>query len=113
MSKRCGRCKTLFQCRAEDIGNCECQQVVLRAQTRTYLQQTTYDCLCNKCLQELNELVDQAQRLPIPRTGADFKEGTHYYRDQGRWVMTEFYLLQRGYCCGNGCRHCAYGYQPR
>src|SRR3972149_7235095 len=23
-------------------------------------------------------------------------------------VLTEHYLLSRGYCCGNGCRHCPY-----
>ena len=32
------------------------------------------------------------------------------YRDPatGLFVMTEGYLLARGYCCGNGCRHCPY-----
>ncbi|MCG9881787.1 MAG: DUF5522 domain-containing protein [Bacteroidia bacterium] len=23
-------------------------------------------------------------------------------------VFTEAFHLQRGYCCGNGCRHCPY-----
>lgn len=32
------------------------------------------------------------------------------YRDPttGNWVMTAGYLAERGYCCGNGCRHCPY-----
>jgi hypothetical protein len=25
-------------------------------------------------------------------------------------VFTEKYLLKRGYCCQNGCRHCPYGF---
>ncbi|MFT4015995.1 MAG: DUF5522 domain-containing protein [Agriterribacter sp.] len=25
-------------------------------------------------------------------------------------VLTESFLLKRGYCCGNGCRHCPYEY---
>lgn len=36
-------------------------------------------------------------------------EGRDYYMDkQGRLVMTARYLLDRGYCCENGCRHCPY-----
>ena len=27
----------------------------------------------------------------------------------GLFVMTEFYLRNRGRCCGNGCRHCPFG----
>lgn len=39
-------------------------------------------------------------------------EGVHYYiNEQGLVVLTEKYLLERGYCCGNGCRHCPYGYE--
>jgi hypothetical protein len=25
-------------------------------------------------------------------------------------VLTEEYLLRRGFCCGNRCRHCPYGH---
>ena len=35
-------------------------------------------------------------------------EGIHYYVDNGLYVWTEKYLLERGYCCGNDCRHCPY-----
>ena len=28
----------------------------------------------------------------------------------GRLVFTAFYLLERGYCCGNGCLNCPYQY---
>ncbi len=33
-----------------------------------------------------------------------------YYNELGLMVLTEKYHLERGYCCGNGCRHCPYGY---
>jgi hypothetical protein len=26
-------------------------------------------------------------------------------------VLTEKYHLERGFCCGNGCRHCPYNYE--
>ena len=38
-------------------------------------------------------------------------EGLDYYiRDDGRLVFTEYFLLKRGFCCGNGCLHCPFGY---
>jgi hypothetical protein len=38
-------------------------------------------------------------------------EGEHYYMSpEGRVVFTEKYHLEKGYCCGNGCRHCPYDY---
>ncbi len=38
-------------------------------------------------------------------------EGIDYYlRPDGRLVFTAKYLLDRGYCCGNGCLHCPYDY---
>jgi hypothetical protein len=36
--------------------------------------------------------------------------GEDYYVENGYWVFTAKYLLQRGYCCRSGCRHCPYGY---
>jgi len=39
-------------------------------------------------------------------------EGIHYYiNEEGLVVLTEKYLLERGYCCGNGCKHCPYLYE--
>lgn len=34
-----------------------------------------------------------------------------FYMDNGRKVMTEQFHIRRGFCCGNGCRHCPY--QPK
>ena len=35
-------------------------------------------------------------------------EGVDFYIENGLFVFTEKYLKERGYCCGNGCRHCPY-----
>lgn len=41
-----------------------------------------------------------------------FIEEVHFYFDKsGLMVFTEKYHLQRGFCCGNGCRHCPYNYE--
>jgi hypothetical protein len=40
------------------------------------------------------------------------KEGIEYYIDaDGKYVFTEAYHQQRGYCCGEACRHCPYQYE--
>ena len=39
-------------------------------------------------------------------------EGIHYYfSEDGLVVLTEQYHLEKGYCCGNGCRHCPYRFE--
>jgi hypothetical protein len=36
------------------------------------------------------------------------KEIDYYLDENGFVVFTEKYLLERGHCCGNGCRHCPF-----
>jgi len=38
--------------------------------------------------------------------GEDF-----YYSEEGYIVLTEKYHLEKGYCCGNGCRHCPFEFE--
>ncbi len=38
-----------------------------------------------------------------PVEGVDFVMSPQGYR-----VMTEFFLVKRGYCCSNGCKNCPY-----
>lgn len=42
------------------------------------------------------------------RFNNNLKEGEDFYLENGYRVMTKLYLTKRGYCCGNGCRHCPY-----
>ncbi len=37
-----------------------------------------------------------------------FVEGVDYYFENGLMVLTAHFLLKRGYCCSNDCRHCPY-----
>jgi hypothetical protein len=40
-----------------------------------------------------------------------FEEGKAFYYDEdGLLVLTKEFLLQRGSCCGNACKHCPYNY---
>lgn len=38
-----------------------------------------------------------------------FVEGIDFYFEDGLMVLTRKYLLDRGFCCDSGCRHCPYG----
>jgi Family of unknown function (DUF5522) len=38
--------------------------------------------------------------------GVDF-----YYNEEGYMVLTEKYHLDKGYCCGNGCKHCPFDFE--
>jgi hypothetical protein len=37
-------------------------------------------------------------------------EPDYYLNEDGLLTFTASYLLKRGYCCGNGCRHCPFDY---
>ena len=36
-----------------------------------------------------------------------------YYSPEGFIIFTAKYLLKRGYCCKNGCKHCPYGFNVK
>ena len=39
-------------------------------------------------------------------------EGIDYYLNEaGYVVLTEKFHRERGYCCGNGCKHCPFEYE--
>lgn len=108
--KSCERCNTPFECKSGDITRCQCSEVVTSDATRRFLEQTEYDCLCKNCLAELNQKLATLAPFSFPYSH-ELIEGFHYYIDKGLFVFTENYLILRGYCCRNGCRHCPYGFQ--
>lgn len=38
--------------------------------------------------------------------GEDF-----YYNEEGYIVLTEKFHIKKGFCCGNGCKHCPFKYE--
>jgi len=59
------------------------------------------DCFCERCLKEAIENSTSKEAVAEP----------DYYIENGFYVFTRSYHLKRGTCCGNGCRHCPYGYK--
>ena len=43
------------------------------------------------------------------RSAIDAGEPGYSDPETGNFVFTVVSLLDRGYCCGSGCRHCPYG----
>ncbi len=39
------------------------------------------------------------------------QEDDIYFNADGMMVFTAEYLLERNFCCGNGCLHCPYDYK--
>lgn len=48
--------------------------------------------------------------LKMNRTRPGVVEGKDYTIEEGLYVWTARFLKERGYCCGNGCRHCPYDF---
>ena len=106
----CSKCKQSLVCRPDDIQNCHCSQIQLSKETLQFLNDTYYDsCLCNECLQNLDHLVQKASKAELPESDQLVK-GIHYTIENGLWVFTEYYHIQKGYCCNNKCKNCPYGY---
>lgn len=53
----------------------------------------------------LNEDIEQCHRF-----ACDAKENFYTDPQTGFSVLTEHFLYQRNFCCGNVCRHCPYGH---
>ena len=109
--KKCQRCQQEFDCLTEDIKNCHCNSINLQSETKEFLSKTFYDCLCSSCLQELDAYSEKVKQYPFPENRTMFVPEVHYYIEGQYWVFTEFYHYGKGRCCGNNCRHCAYGFK--
>ena len=44
----------------------------------------------------------------VTETKNTFVEGVDFYYEGDLMVVTRAFLLRRGYCCENGCRHCPF-----
>ncbi len=52
-SKQCVRCRSEFECKPENIGECQCSRIQLNDDERAFIKSAFEGCLCLTCLQEL------------------------------------------------------------
>jgi len=105
--QRCGNQREVIVIKENDF----MQSKTFGTEIKAFLNKTNYDFLCKNCVLELDELLEQAAQYPFPDNKNQVIEGVHYYKEKALWVFTELYQMQRGFCCKNGCRHCAYGFK--
>jgi len=58
-------------------------------------------CVCRSC-------VSAFEKPATPEAATTRATRDYYFTSEGLLVFTAEYHLRRGYCCGNGCRHCPY-----
>ena len=59
--KICPRCKNTFECKAGDITNCQCINIELNIEERSFIEDRFKDCLCFNCLLELKNRSDASK----------------------------------------------------
>jgi len=94
--KKCPGCGTDFAC-GPQAGQADCWCNALPPLSPI---DEGSDCLCPDCLRR--RIAAQSRAAPA------LVEGEDYYHEGAAMVFTARYHLRRGYCCGNGCRHCPY-----
>jgi hypothetical protein len=53
MKKTCPRCNSVFECRSNQVPECDCTKVSLSAEASQYIRDNYPDCLCLKCLKQI------------------------------------------------------------
>ena len=109
--KTCGSCGKDFSCYS---GGCWCGSlpVILPLDPNK-------GCYCPTCLKEdirvktlefvenqtpdKMEVVNKLGPVSQPVEGIDY-----YFNENGFYTMTGWFLLRRGICCDNNCKHCPY-----
>ncbi len=51
----CPSCRQTFQCKAADIGGCQCYGFKLDEAAYRFISEKYEDCLCLQCLQQLHQ----------------------------------------------------------
>lgn len=57
---------------------------------------------------EMSLITDNKTNADHHREACEAGKSTYRDVETGRHVMTELFLLERGYCCNSACRHCPY-----
>lgn len=86
-------------------GPCWCEQLSIPEEllARVPPEQRNQACICRRCVMDFHRARERAQGS----AGSKLRPGDFYF-DSGLLVFTAAYLLRRGYCCENQCRHCPY-----
>ena len=117
MSQNCILCHAEFKCEVHNIEHCWYYQYPAIIPI-----DETINCICENCLREkisakIKDIclkdydnLDRETKLLIkqlPKTKKLLAD-IDYTIENGLYVFSKWYHLKRGYCCGNGCKNCAF-----
>jgi hypothetical protein len=60
-TKICPSCGRAFECRVDDIEQCQCYGIQLKPETQLAIREKFSTCLCSKCLMEIDEQVMEGE----------------------------------------------------
>lgn len=113
MEIACANCGSILNCGADQTGQCWCSEL-----PPILPPEAGKSCLCRDCLKvkvqaKIDEYVQAVKKGLIVNQAAQYKtskleEGIDFYMENGLMVLTSWFHLKRGECCGNACRHCPY-----
>ncbi len=63
--KYCPKCAAQFECRANDIQNCQCNNIEFSTTEKEYIGTLYIDCLCRDCLLKLK----QERNIGVDKSG--------------------------------------------
>ena len=115
MQQECSICKQNFTCSIESATTCWCTKYpsILPVDEEK-------GCLCTACMEvkikaaieQYAKEVKEGKRIneapSFAKANQKMEEGLDYYIENGLLVMSSWFHLKRGKCCGSGCRHCPY-----
>ena len=79
MTKTCPHCHCEFDCRNDNILECDCVHVILSKEALNYISSRYADCLCVDCLQEINCMEASTRR---PEEAAQHNEAEQHAKAQ-------------------------------
>jgi len=119
LGKPCSQCGAEFSC--GEVSNPLLEKELCWCQSYPAVLPLTAEqnCRCPSCLQQWlaeglpNYLQAITHEKALQLAGgysndSSLQEGIDFIIEDGNYVFSVWYHLKRGYCCGNGCRHCPY-----
>ncbi len=118
-NRQCPSCGKSFRCGSDD-GDCWCGRLPRLIEVPAASGDgNTASCECPDCLaRTIGKRIDRhLDRIPhdealmLARQQAAYGQAIEhidYTVENHQWIFTRWFLLKRGYCCGEGCRNCPY-----
>lgn len=113
MEIACSNCGVPLTCAADQGASCWCTEL-----PPVLPPEAGKSCLCSHCLkvavqEKIQQYVIQVKQGEIANQAHKYStakliEDIDFYMENGLMVLSSWFHLKRGECCGNACRHCPY-----